>query len=136
MTKNEADCRIDLPRRVGGVAERTRARHITVHCRIALGMAEALEVQAPDIEARAVQRVAPGSTVEAMGNRECRRKRGAMDVEHRTSTALKGGGGREMSQEQLGAVVRSLDEEMLFTIVELGQIRAHGSLLRCLADSM
>ena len=59
MAKDEPDRRFQLLRGILGNTQRRMVRRGPVHLRIAIGMAEAIEVEAPHVEARVTQRVAP-----------------------------------------------------------------------------
>src|ERR1700730_12831075 len=55
------------------------------HFRIRVRLAETVEIKPPDVKAGSTQGVAPGSSAEAVRDRECRRKRPAMDIEDRAA---------------------------------------------------
>src|SRR5207248_1236528 len=50
------------------------------HFRISIGLTEAVEVETPHIVAGRAQLVAPGSTIEAMSDRQSRRESATMNI--------------------------------------------------------
>jgi hypothetical protein len=70
MIEDEARGGGDLPARILGAAKRGMGVRRLRHFRIAIGFAEAMEIEAPDMESGLAQFIAPGSSVEAMRDRE------------------------------------------------------------------
>jgi L-ectoine synthase len=89
MLGDEARRAFELLARRRCTAQRRIAFSGLGHFEIAVGLAEALEVEAPDIEGGADELVAPRPAVEAMRDRECRGKGAAVDVEHGLRRALR-----------------------------------------------
>jgi hypothetical protein len=81
LRQNEVHGRLELLARVLSAAERRERLGGRVHFRITVGGAEAEEIEAPHVEPGFDKRVAPGKSVKAMRDGECRRKGGAMHVE-------------------------------------------------------
>src|SRR5262245_37815268 len=82
MGQDEANRSLQLPCRVVSHAEWRRFSGRPIHLRIAVGVAEAMEVQAPDIESGIAEPIAPRSSVKAMRNRERGREGRAVHIKH------------------------------------------------------
>src|SRR5436309_16015998 len=70
---------------LGGVrrpAERRVGLRRLAHLRISIGVSVAVKIKAPYVEAGFAQRIAPGISVEPMGDRKSRWERCAMDIQH------------------------------------------------------
>jgi len=70
------------------------------HFRIRVRLAETVEIKPPDVKAGSTQGVAPGSSAEAVRDRQCRRKRPAMDIEDRAAERFCVPPCRQVAQEQ------------------------------------
>src|SRR5215475_12281334 len=119
MAQNKSGRGLDLFRRIFGDAERRIIAGRLLHFRISIGMTEAIEVETPDVEAGLVERVAPGFSIEAMRDRERRRKRRPVHVKHRAPRLKLGPRCRQEPQEQRHFFVRPWNTEMLFPWIEL-----------------
>src|SRR6185437_8298970 len=126
MIEDEAGRSLDLTGGILAVAQRSVKLGALRHRLVTVGMAEAVEIERPDVEARLVQGVSPRNAVEAMRDRERRREGGAVHVEHGTPIPAGGTHGRQVAQEQLQFRVRARDTEMLLARVEFGKVRNHG----------
>src|SRR5215470_395550 len=91
-----------------------------LHFRIAVGMAETVEVEAPHVEAGVIQRVTPGPSIEAVRDRQCRRKGRAVYVKHRAARPKGRVRRGQKTQEQRHSFARPRNVEMLFSRIKLG----------------
>src|SRR3954468_4221032 len=64
-------------------AERRMGGRRLIHFRIAIRIPAAVKVESPYVEPRIAHRVAQRVAVEPMGDRECRRKRRAVNIDQR-----------------------------------------------------
>jgi hypothetical protein len=117
ISENEAHGGLELLRGILGDTKRRIVRRRLAHLTVAAGMAEAIEVQTPDVEAGVIQRIAPGLAVEAMRDRQRGGKRRAMHIEHGAAGALLASR-RQKAQEQRQIRARSANAKMLFAWIE------------------
>src|SRR5690242_8271228 len=72
---------LDLPTGIVSRAKRFLALRRLRHVRISVRMTIAVKIKPPDVETPSTKFVAPGSAIEAMGNRQRRRKRRAVHIQ-------------------------------------------------------
>jgi hypothetical protein len=119
---------LELLAGIGGMAERRVRVGRRAHLGIAIGTAEAEKVEAPDVESRLAQRIAPGNSIEAVGDRQRGRERRAVHVEH---DAIRRRCGRQMSKEQLQPGAWRRNPVVLLARIELGSgLLQHTAFLR------
>src|ERR1700704_5986268 len=116
LIEDEARCGLELLAGIGGIAQRRIGIRGLIHLRITVGQSEAEKVETPDVKPGRAQGIAPGTSVEAMGNGESGRKRRTMHVKHHP---LRGRLRRQMPQEQLQASPGTLDPVVLLAGIEL-----------------
>ena len=121
LVEDEAHHRGDLLRGLGGAAERRILHRRLAHLGIAVGCAEAVAVECPDIEARGTQHVAPRLPIEPMRDRKRRRKRSAVHVEH-DAILRRGLRRRQAAEEELHSRARAANPEVLLAWIELRHV--------------
>src|SRR5262249_28160283 len=118
LVEDEAHRRGDWIRGLRSTAERRILRRRLIHLGIAIGRAEAVAVECPDIEARSAQHVAPRLAVEPMRDRQRRWKRAAVYVEH--DAILRGGlYRRQAAEKELQVGTRTRNPEVFLAWIEL-----------------
>src|SRR5690349_20770191 len=123
MRKNEPGRRRHL---FGGILRDAKRRALgrrLAHLRITVGFAEAVEIEAPNVEAGLAQRIAPGFPIDAVRNRQSRRERRTVHIEHGATRPEGRLRGREKAQEQGQSCTGTGNAKMFLTRVELGANR-------------
>src|SRR5262249_51382312 len=121
---DEAHRPLELGAGVLGTAEGgVRVGHF-FHLGIAIGMAEALKIEAPNIKTGCAQRIAPRNAIEPVSDGEARWKGRAVYIEHReygARAASRGRRRRQTTQEQSQARAWACDPVMLFSGIQPGR---------------
>ncbi len=111
--------RSSLPAGIVHPAERGMRVGWSGHLGMGIGQrAEAMEVQAPGVKARGGQGVPPGHAVEAVRDRQCRRKCAAMHVQRDLPGFAGGGGRRQITQAQAQAGKRARNAKQQLARIE------------------
>src|SRR5438270_168700 len=99
-------CRMSLNGPVGVLTLAGFLRRLA-HLRISIGVSVAVKIKAPYVEAGFAQRIAPGISVEPMGDRKSRWERCAMDIQHGPHPHRPAFCRRQVAQEQLQSAPRT-----------------------------
>lgn len=124
MTQDEASGGLHLLRGILGHAKRWILSRR--HFRIPAGMAEAIKVETPHIEAGIVERVAPRPAIETMSDRKRRWERRAVNVEDRAARLKLRICRRQKSEKKRQSPNWTGNVKMLLSSVELMRGREIG----------
>jgi hypothetical protein len=84
VIEDETRRRLDLSRGIVNTAKRRLPLGWLIHLTIAIGIAESVKIESPNIKSRVVQCIPPGKAVESMRYRKRRWKGGAVHVQNET----------------------------------------------------
>ncbi|HEY2592691.1 MAG TPA: hypothetical protein VGK33_02195, partial [Chloroflexota bacterium] len=119
MAQNEAHRRQQLRRGVARRAERRGLVGRLALFRVAVRLAEAVEIERPDVEPGLAERIAPRAPAEPERHRQGGRKRRAVHVEHRSRRfALRRPTRGQPPQEEVEVRARAGNVEMLLGWIE------------------